>query len=238
MFDVLEKTEIYLVSFSKKSDKKSLWQEYASNGVAIGFNDSIFPKDDLNVLGLNECLYKDDDKRDALRKVLTEDIILRKYANVTNTKFDWEKEWGEEWTAIFDALRSAIIELTKTKKVANKLGIPTEVSKKDFQIFNIQLFARIKLAALTCLFKDEHFYEEEESRFFRIMNKGTTEKISFRVNGDNLIPYIPTNINLSSIRRIVYSPTMSDSNKESIKYFLEKNNIKNCQLIESKVPLR
>jgi hypothetical protein len=238
ILDILDKTEIYIVSFSKKMDKKSQWQEYAKNGVAIGFDDSIFPKDDLNVLGLNDCLYTEEEKREALRELVTKDILFRKYANIKNKKFDWDKEWGVQWNSIFNSIKSALIELGSLKEITNKLGLSTSLSDIDLQILNIQLYARIKLVALSCRFKDEHFYEEEESRFFRIINRGEIEKVYFRVNRNNLIPYIPTKINLSSIKSITFSPNLSDSNKESIKYFLKKYKTQNCKFVESQVPLR
>ncbi len=222
--------EMYIIPFCKEGDKKSQWVQYAPQGIAIGFEKSVFPIDYNEIYQLNDCLYTHESKRKAIIELLTDDIFMTKMVNIDNKSFDWKKEWGEEWGKILDIVGQAVIH--RFKKL--KLSIDFD---KELLYTKILMYAQFKILALLARFKDEGFEDEKEVRFVRIIGKDEVNKISSRVCDNKFIPHTFLPIELSSIKQIIFGPSVNSKNADAIKQFVAKNKI-DCEFINSKIPLQ
>ena len=227
IFKTISIAKVYIISFSKFGDRKSLWESYTPNlGVSIGFDKKLYTNK-LNIHGIFDCIYDDDIKEDTLRTLIRKDIMEKFVSIAKKDKINWNKSWSDIFTETFSILKNTYPNYFKI------------LAFKNIEYAKVMLFAKLSILSMISRFKNNSFFEEEECRFIRILTDENLDRISFKMKNSHLIPIAKTPFEKTYIKKVILSPNASkELDKKSFKLFLDKYGFKNVELKESQIPLR
>nr|WP_321239384.1 DUF2971 domain-containing protein [uncultured Tolumonas sp.] len=171
----IDKTNVYVASFSEKADLLSQWRGYCPSGagVSIGFNKELLDKYcNQHGLRLEKCIYD----------INTQTSMIHELTNNCYMNFPTPIISREEFNS-FSAEQQCEFEYAERLRVTEGDG------KAQAEIALTQLCENLNEAAP--LIKHSGFHEESE---WRIISTESPHKVSFRSSKSHLIPYISLSI--------------------------------------------
>ncbi|MDC9523079.1 DUF2971 domain-containing protein [Pseudoalteromonas sp. Angola-31] len=221
--DEMTHNDVYVSSFSEKSDLLSQWRGYCppGRGVCIGFKRDIL-EDFCRTknLYLSKCIYSEEEQKKEVLQLLNR--CKNEFPMPSVTRSDYDK---------FE---------TKSR-VNHELNYHQYVTKGEGKV-QADLALKNLCDGLTKLaprFKNNGFHEESE---WRIISENPDDGVLFRVGGSHLIPYLSLPIltfSKDAIAEVIIGPNPSaHSCVSSISMLLESNGFKGVNIKHSKIPFK
>jgi hypothetical protein len=221
--DEMIHNDVYVSSFSEKSDLLSQWRGYCppGRGVCIGFKRDVLEQFcSENNLNLDKCIYSESEQFQEMKNLINQ--CEAEFPMPTISRKDYDT-------------------------FGSKDRVDHELNYKDFVMHGdgkIQADAALSnlcnsINTLAPLFKDDGFHEESE---WRIISKNPSSKINFRAGISHLIPYITLSIldySKSAIGEVIIGPNASSHNcANSVSMLLEANGFKGVNVMPSRIPFK
>lgn len=222
--DNLYAENLFVTSFSERSDLLSQWRGYcpAGGGVCIGFDtEKILEFCQQRGYRLEKCIYDPN-----LQAQQIESILNGCYA-----RYPIPQQTREEFEA-----------LTVTRKIEMMSDYSLHLTQGggQEQANAAMKWLRDELSELAPRFKDNGFHEEAE---WRLVVKNPKEDVKFRVSASStyFIPYVELNIltaaSAPALREIIIGPNPNQTRCTlSINQLLATRGLTHVELHESKIP--
>ncbi len=209
----LEKTNIFIVSFTSSSDDLNQWRGYADtpNGLNIKFNPVRLSASIISSKNI-DCII------DKIQKAV------------------FEKQQLEEFCLLMPCLYSEELQKFLLYDLENQ--IPN--GKDFFDSYSNACDAAELLTFFAPFLKEKSFKGEKEWRLAIFLPK-TSNKISYRAGKSSIIPFYKFGFNLDAVTGVKLGPARPDKKfiKSSIEFYIDKElHQKNIKITESKIPYR
>jgi hypothetical protein len=221
--DEMKHNDVYVSSFSEKSDLLSQWRGYCppGRGVCIGFNRDVLENFCLaNNLNLNKCIYSETEQLQEMKKLINQCKADFPMPTISRNDYD---TFGSKDRVDHELKYKEFVMHGDGKKQAD-----AALSNLCHSITN-----------LAPLFKDDGFHEESE---WRVTSENPSSKVNFRAGISHLIPYITLSIldySKSAIGEIIIGPNASSDNcANSVSMLLEANGFKGVNVMPSRIPFK
>lgn len=199
----------YVLSLSKNKDSNLLWSNYSKNdGYNIKFDFSSYRSD----------FFIDQDKVAGRNGLFKSKVIYDE-----KTHHQAINELVDDYIGLF----KKYVDLDKKSL------------EEDPYITQTATSLHITFLLFSAFFKDACFKQEEEHRVAIAPTK--TENINYdcRILNGAFIPYIKIKLKDSQIKGVTIGPkNKMDISEEGLRYFLERNNLSEIDINQSKIPYR
>lgn len=217
----MEKHDVFVTSFSKKSDLLSQWRGYCpqGSGISLGFDQDLIKKYCENHgFRLEECIYDQNIQATFTHKIIFDGLNELPQFQLTRKEFD---------------------NLSLREKLDFELSSREYLDSKEHSHLLDQAIINLygKLNQNAPLIKNHGFHEETE---WRIIVTDPKINVSYRPAKSYLIPYLILPIlkeHPEILKEIYIGPSPETARcKASIEYLLNDKNIKGVEIKVSKIP--